>query len=102
MNAVMILRHNRVPTQYTTSTINSIDPNLVHIAVVSCGKDRAIESLNMIKSAIIFQISNQKRVRLKFIVITEDNLMQIYREKVFIESRINYNSFYFQNLTYIF
>jgi hypothetical protein len=49
----------------------------VHIAVVACGKDRVIESLNMIKSAIIFS-----QERLKFTIVTENATMPLYREKV--------------------
>lgn len=50
------------------------------IAVVTCGL-RATESLNMVKSALIF---NTNRNPLRFIIITENNLMDEFREKVII------------------
>lgn len=47
------------------------------IAVVACGM-RLQETLNMLKSAIIFGLDNP----LKFVVITESNLMTGFREKL--------------------
>lgn len=46
------------------------------IAVVACG-DRVHETLNMIKSAIMFS-----KVPLTFIIVTEDNLIDTFIEKV--------------------
>lgn len=47
------------------------------IAVVACGM-RLQETLNMLKSALIFGIDNP----LKFVIITESNLMTGFREKM--------------------
>jgi hypothetical protein len=60
-------------------TPRPVDYYKINIAVVACGKDRAIESLNMIKSAIVFS-----QERLRFIIVTENATMPLYREKVFI------------------
>lgn len=53
----------------------------VVIAVVCCGM-RLSETLNMIKSAIMF---NHKRNPLKFVIFTENNLFISFKEKVTID-----------------
>lgn len=55
----------------------SIGKGEIVIAVVACGM-RLDETLNMIKSAIIFAVDNP----LKFIIITEPDLMIGFREKL--------------------
>lgn len=67
------------------------------IVVVSCGI-RQQETLNMLKSAIIFGFEH----RLKFIVMTEDNLMAGFREKLDDWSAIAKNKFTFQVLPLLF
>lgn len=52
-------------------------PEIV-IAVVACG-ERLQETLNMLKSAIIFNI---ERMPLKFVIVTEQNLITSFKEKV--------------------
>lgn len=52
-----------------------IPPEIV-IAVVACAT-RLQETLNMIKSAIIF---NTRNTPLKFVIVTETNLMNDFRE----------------------
>lgn len=70
-------------------------PNAVEIVivVVSCGM-RQLETLNLLKSAIIFGFEH----RLKFIVITEDNLMTGFREKLEDWVALTKNQFTFQVL----
>lgn len=48
------------------------------IAVVACGM-RLQETLNMIKSAIIFNVNKHP---LRFMIITEDDLTTSFQEKV--------------------
>lgn len=67
------------------------------IVVVSCGM-RQHETLNLLKSAIIFGFEH----RLKFIVITEDNLMAGFREKLEDWATITKNQFTFQVLPLLF
>lgn len=67
------------------------------IVVVSCGL-RQQETLNMLKSAIIFGFEH----RLKFIVMTENNLMAGFREKLEDWATITKNQFTFQVLPLIF
>lgn len=50
--------------------------NNVVVAVVACG-DRFQETMNMLKSAIMFS-----KVHLKFIVVTEDKLIKSFNEKL--------------------
>lgn len=52
-------------------------PEIV-IAVVACGM-RLQETLNMLKSAIIF---NVERMPLRFVIVTEQNLITSFKEKV--------------------
>lgn len=54
-------------------------PEIV-IAVVACGM-RLQETLNMLKSAIIFNI---ERMPLKFVIVTEQNLITSFKEKVYV------------------
>lgn len=68
-----------------------IPPEIV-IAVVACGM-RLQETLNMIKSAIIF---NTKNTPLKFIIVTESNLMDGFREKLTDWRKINNNHFVYE------
>lgn len=67
------------------------------IVVVSCGM-RQQETLNLLKSAIIFGFEH----RLKFIVITENNLMAGFREKLEDWQSITKNKFTFEVLPLIF
>lgn len=67
------------------------------ICVVSCGM-RQQETLNLLKSAIIFRNGH----RLRFIVMTEDNLMAGFREKLDDWANIMKNQFTFQVLPLIF
>lgn len=67
------------------------------ICVVSCGM-RQQETLNLLKSAIIFALGH----RLRFIVMTEDNLMAGFREKLEDWANIVENQFTFQVLPLIF
>lgn len=59
---------------------------------------RQQETLNMLKSAIIFGFGQ----RLKFIVMTEDNLMAGFREKLEDWSTIAKNKFTFEVLPLLF
>lgn len=47
------------------------------VALVVCG-DRLQETLNLVKSALIFQLKNPLRI----IILAEDNLIQSLEEKV--------------------
>lgn len=67
------------------------------IVVVSCGM-RQQETLNLLKSAIIFGFEH----RLKFIIMTEDNLMAGFREKLEDWSSITKTKFTFEVLPLIF
>lgn len=67
------------------------------ICVVSCGM-RQQETLNLLKSAIIFGLEH----RLRFIVMTEDNLMAGFREKLEDWANIVKHQFTFQVLPLIF
>lgn len=71
--------------------------NEIVIVVVSCGM-RQQETLNLLKSAIIFGFEH----RLKFVVITEDNLMSGFREKLEDWSNIVKNKFTYEVLPLIF
>lgn len=62
---------------YCFSVHSHILPEIV-IAVVSCGM-RLQETLNMLKSAIIFDL---ERIPIKFVIVTETNLMTSFKEKV--------------------
>lgn len=53
------------------------------MAVVACG-DRLFETLNMLKSALMFS-----KERLNFIVVAEDRLIDRFNEKV----RVSFRSF---------
>lgn len=53
--------------------------NNIFVAIVACG-DRLPEALNVIKSAIMFTKSV-----LNFIVVTEENLILNFEEKVIID-----------------
>lgn len=74
-------------------------PNHVEIVivVVSCGM-RQQETLNLLKSAIIFGFDQ----RLKFIVMTENILMEGFREKLEDWASITKNRFTFEVLPLIF
>lgn len=61
---------------YFCRDVTTVKEEIV-IAVVSCGM-RQQETLNMLKSIIIFGYKS----RLRFIVITEDHLMNGFREKL--------------------
>lgn len=74
-------------------------PNNIEIVivVVSCGM-RQQETLNLLKSAIIFGFEH----RLRFIVMTEDKLMAGFREKLEDWMTITKNQFTFEVLPLLF
>lgn len=49
------------------------------LAVVACNYHRLPETLNMLKSALLF---NQNKEYLKFVIITENELMTSFKEKL--------------------
>lgn len=67
------------------------------IVVVSCGM-RQQETLNLLKSAIIFGFEH----RLKFIVMTEEKLMAGFREKLDDWAILSKNQFTFEVLPLLF
>lgn len=67
-------------------------PSEIVIAVVACGM-RLQETLNMIKTAIIFNTNN---VPLKFMIVAESNLMDGFREKLDDWQKVTKNPFTFE------
>ncbi|KAK5644504.1 hypothetical protein RI129_005804 [Pyrocoelia pectoralis] len=68
---------NNIINEYSITLGNSnLNRNDVTVAVVACG-DRLHETLTMIKSAIMFS-----NVKLSFIVVTEEHLIQNFNEKL--------------------
>lgn len=90
----IIIKHQYFNNDRSNAVPNSTE---IVIVVVSCGM-RQQETLNLLKSAIIFGFEH----RLKFIVMTEDSLMTGFREKLEDWSSITKNKFTFQVLPLIF
>ncbi|XP_017772638.1 PREDICTED: glucoside xylosyltransferase 2 [Nicrophorus vespilloides] len=67
-----------------------VNSHIVTVAVVACG-DRLHETLTMIKSAIMLS-----QVHLRFIVVTEDNLIENFQEKLSEWQEFTNNAFTFR------
>lgn len=61
------------------SPLNDYTKYNVYLAVVACG-DRLHETLNMLKSALMFS-----KVKLNFVVFAEESLIESFAEKVLID-----------------
>lgn len=83
------------PLEFRNKSIQNASE--IVICVVSCGM-RQQETLNLLKSAIIFGLGH----RLRFFVMTEENLMTGFREKLDDWANIMKNQFTFQVLPLIF
>lgn len=80
--------------KYTLQLTNRTNKNDVYVAVVSCG-DRLRETLTMIKSAIVLTKAN-----LNIIIVTENDLIQSFNEKLMEWAGIIKFSFQVIPLTY--
>lgn len=69
-----------------------LPPSEIVIAVVACGM-RLQETLNMIKTAIIFITDD---IPLKFMIVAENNLMDGFREKLDDWQKLTKNRFTFE------
>lgn len=77
------VRVNKMPFEMAIATSKAqqiqqakVKPDVVTICVVACG-DRLEESLTMLKSALVFT-----RRPLKFIVIADENLLEMFIERL--------------------
>lgn len=66
----------KIIPKVTQPEVRSLGKSDIYLAVVACG-DRVQETLNMIKSALMFT-----KAELNIIVFTEDGLIQNFMEKV--------------------
>lgn len=75
-NKKLTIKPTPLSLENSVKIININNKKIVTICVVVCG-DRQDESLTMLKSALIFT-----HVTLEFIIITEDNLIADFDEKL--------------------